>query len=391
MRAAVHRIVVIVILAGTAVAGRFASAQTPPVHSQASDQGSQLEQWARQLGDDNYHVREHAAARLRRADIDAVDPIARSMASADMEIVERGSRILTEVAMSHAPDHDGGAWETLSRMADRGIGLAAARSHLAVDEIRKHRASIALNKIVSASAILSNSDLIIQSSKRPNQVVLLIDERFKGDDEVLSWLRWLDGVRNVCLVGTAVSSPVLDEVVQMRDLQALVLADGQANRGEIEPLLSADQLQYLELQYTSIASPAAELLPGLPVRMGLSLNGTGVTEDQVAAIRAAAPGLAIEYKQGGFLGVMSSAFSDDCLIASVVAGSSADEAGLQSGDIITSVNDIAISNFDDLRLEIAKHAPGEDLEVQFLRDGEALKTVLNLGRQKSSVTTDPFR
>ena len=57
-------------------------------------------------------------------------------------------------------------------------------------------------------------------------------------------------------------------------------------------------------------------------------------------------------------------------IDSVDAGSSADQAGIQAGDIITKIDGEAIRSFDDLRAAIKRHSAGETVDIEFYRADE---------------------
>ena len=66
-------------------------------------------------------------------------------------------------------------------------------------------------------------------------------------------------------------------------------------------------------------------------------------------------------------------------IAEVSGGSPGEEAGLQTGDIITAVNGNAVASSDALVASIRAYQPGETVEVTFLRDGDASTVDVTLG------------
>ncbi len=67
------------------------------------------------------------------------------------------------------------------------------------------------------------------------------------------------------------------------------------------------------------------------------------------------------------------------LVQDAVAGSPASDAGLRQGDVIVEIDGVEIERPSQLQLLIAQHRPGEDVTVDFYRDGEAQETVINLG------------
>jgi Do/DeqQ family serine protease len=61
-------------------------------------------------------------------------------------------------------------------------------------------------------------------------------------------------------------------------------------------------------------------------------------------------------------------------IGRVSEGGAADEAGLAKGDIVIKINDIDVKNVAELQDMVARHRPGDKIDVTFKRDGKT-KTV----------------
>jgi serine protease Do len=74
------------------------------------------------------------------------------------------------------------------------------------------------------------------------------------------------------------------------------------------------------------------------------------------------------------------------LLAGVVSDGPAQSAGLQSGDVIESVNGQAIRNPRELAVDIASLKPGSDAHLSVLRDGQAKDFTLTVGTQPSERT-----
>ena len=66
-------------------------------------------------------------------------------------------------------------------------------------------------------------------------------------------------------------------------------------------------------------------------------------------------------------------------VQEVTSGSAADEAGLQAGDVITSVDDVPTPNADALIATVRFHAPGSAVTVHFQRDGHDDTARVTLG------------
>jgi S1-C subfamily serine protease len=67
------------------------------------------------------------------------------------------------------------------------------------------------------------------------------------------------------------------------------------------------------------------------------------------------------------------------MIASVVAGTAAEKAGLQKGDVILSVSGKDVSTFDDLRAIIVSSREGDEIELRISRDGAERTVKVKLG------------
>ena len=58
------------------------------------------------------------------------------------------------------------------------------------------------------------------------------------------------------------------------------------------------------------------------------------------------------------------------VINEVNAGSTAENAGLQAGDVVTEVNDARITGADSLIATIRSYRPGDSVTLTWVRDGE---------------------
>lgn len=65
----------------------------------------------------------------------------------------------------------------------------------------------------------------------------------------------------------------------------------------------------------------------------------------------------------------------------VIPGGAADKAGLQEGDIITSINNTSINRDNDLNAIIAGFSPGNVVDIRYKRDGE---------RQSAAIVLDTY-
>ncbi|HEX05146.1 MAG TPA: PDZ domain-containing protein, partial [Bacteroidetes bacterium] len=60
---------------------------------------------------------------------------------------------------------------------------------------------------------------------------------------------------------------------------------------------------------------------------------------------------------------------DGVFVESVEAGTPAEDGGLRESDVVTEVDGLSVDNVNDFRFRIARHAPGDRMELEVLRDG----------------------
>jgi serine protease Do len=83
--------------------------------------------------------------------------------------------------------------------------------------------------------------------------------------------------------------------------------------------------------------------------------------------------------------------TDGALIADVMPDSPADKAGIKEGDFIVSIDGEKITNSDDLRMTIADLAPGQEVEIEFYRDGELMEAEVELIAQPEELAGPAHR
>ncbi|MBS43898.1 MAG: trypsin [Nocardioides sp.] len=78
-------------------------------------------------------------------------------------------------------------------------------------------------------------------------------------------------------------------------------------------------------------------------------------------------------------GQSGAAVIDGAEIQNINDGSAASEAGLQSGDVITKVDDTLITGSDSLVATVRSYRPGDEVTVTYERDGQEKTATLTLG------------
>jgi putative serine protease PepD len=70
------------------------------------------------------------------------------------------------------------------------------------------------------------------------------------------------------------------------------------------------------------------------------------------------------------------------LVADVVAGSAAADAGIEVGDVVVAVDDTPISGQAALVATIRTLSPGDEVVVSLVRDGTPLEVTATLGERR---------
>lgn len=117
---------------------------------------------------------------------------------------------------------------------------------------------------------------------------------------------------------------------------------------------------------TGVSDAASELSYATPVPVAHD-----VAEDIVRWGRARHAWLGIEGTDLDTLRARELDVEGGAEIQTVLAGSPAEEAGLQASDVITGVDDEPIANMSELVVALRTMAPGDSVDVDYLRDGEA--------------------
>jgi Do/DeqQ family serine protease len=80
--------------------------------------------------------------------------------------------------------------------------------------------------------------------------------------------------------------------------------------------------------------------------------------------------------------------STGALVAGVAAGSSAERAGIKTGDIITSINGVVMKSASELRNSIGMLRVGDKVEIGLLRDGKPLKVTALIAERSEAETAN---
>lgn len=337
-----------------------------------------LDYWAEQLSHERFLRRQSAVRHLVSGGQASIPVLRNTLDQGDLETIENVITVLARIAEQEEPWCDDGAIAALESIAKNSFGTKAvlAKSTLSsFVESREREARIQL----SGSGVHIGMETVALGATSSPRLILKIDQQWNGDLETLAWLRWLGSVQFVIVEGSAVQPKVFEAINKMPNLATLVLTDCELTIESLKILQQRTRIDAIELRYIRLSDELLAELLLLRLRNSLYLMGTGVSKDRVERMRLDSPGLEISLRQGGFLGVICRMpQADICLVSDVIDNSGADEAGLQSKDIIIRIDDVKITRFDDLQRQINTHIPGDKIALRYRRDGEVFDTSATL-------------
>jgi hypothetical protein len=327
---------------------------SPPVAAQESS-AEAIQGWIGQLGAEQFAERESASRSLAAAGPAALGPLAEAARGGDLEVASRAIDVIrgyldppaaagegakkgegeeTGEETGEQPAADAPVESSLENSSrDVALALEAERlletlaegppgpvPQLAATALEYHQLGMheaAQDRLQALGAKINDNYLSMASGKRGLEAV--IDTRWKGSPEDLRLLPRLRNLRHVGIHGLKIDAQTLALLGRLRSLE------------------------------------------------NIQLYGTGVSDEAVAALAARFPNAEIDVRKGGKLGVGGQRIVGPCQITQVVAGSAADRAGLQIGDVVLSMDGVAVKNFEGLTEYVGRHGPGESIEVEIER------------------------
>lgn len=286
--------------------------------------------WIANLDHDLFTVRERAMRNLQKAGPEAMAAVASAAESDNLEVATRAVRVLLELCQSEDPNEALAALQTVAALHNRPVEQRAAAGVLA--DMREKRA---LARIESLGGVYDPAGTYVIGRQTFVGQTIHLGEDWRGGDEGLTYLK------------------------DMRSLEALRIHGTPVSDAAIEHLKSIESLRQLQLY------------------------GTNVSADGVEEMAKAIPGLDTQFRRGALLGVTGNPFhAPGAFITGVQAGSAADEAGLQGGDVVMKYDGQPVQGFDGLTAFIAKRKPGDKAKLEILRNGETLVREVTFGGWK---------
>ena len=350
--------------------------KTTPADSQADYPDNKTpEFWVEQLGHDRFLRRETATRQLIRSGKVAVDPLLKAIETGNLETNQRAVVVLSAIAEKQHHADEAGALGALRALARKSIGTRLSMVERALSEIAQSRIKTALQELRGEGYEIGPYHFTFNMASTIARITMLrIGDGWDEDEDKLAWSRWVYNIGVVELRGSAVCKQVLQEVAKMPNLYALTLVDGQLNPGDLAALQDVQKLNQLELRYVPVDEETRDALAKIPIRLELSLMGTGITDAEAEQMQIRDPSILLHHHNGAFLGVKCDPGGLTCRINEIVPNSAAMEAGLRQGDTIIGLDEIEVGTFNDLREVIKSHVAEDKIRVKYVRGGTEVET-----------------
>lgn len=344
------------------------------------DPREEIQRWVAELASPNYSKRELASDELKRLAAQSLDVVLGELETAEGEAHARLLTLVTDLATNPESPLSKPAYQGLAKLSHRMTGAKSIQIKQIVESIRTEVAQIAWYRYKRKS---KNNETSFPSRSNPNFTVpnpVVIDATFTGTPEDLSELDQIDWVTFARLHGPTITRQHLEAVLKLPNLSHLQLVDVPLTTEDLMVIKQGPDIDLLELQYVPIGDEIVEHLPSFPIWTEIWIYGTKISQAGLERAESMLGDVVLTYSRGAFLGVQCN--SNDVTVTHVEPDSAAANFGITSGDRIRSINGRSLFRFDDLREELGKFSDGEEVEIEFLRAGQLIKTKVVLGRRK---------
>ncbi|MFN7878037.1 MAG: PDZ domain-containing protein [Pirellula sp.] len=350
----------------------FAQSPNPPDRDQ-------VKRWVEELVSPNYSKRELASEQLKKLSGQSLELLLEELEAANGEAHSRLLALITDLATNPESPVSKSAFQGLQKLSTRMTGAKSVQIKQIVESIHAEVAKLAWYRYKRKS---KNIETTFPSRSNPTYAPanpVVIDATFTGTYEDLSELDQIDWVTFARLQGPTITRQHLEAVLKLPKLNHLQLVDVPLTSEDLMVIKHGPDLDILELQYVPVGDEIVEHIASFPVWTEIWIYGTKISRAGLEKAEALLGDVVLTYSRGAFLGVRC--MSNDVVVDHVEPGSAADNSGIMRGDRLRSINGRRLARFDDLREELGKFSDGEEVEMEYIRAGELIKTKVVLGRR----------
>ena len=330
---------------------------SPPVAAQESS-AEAIQGWIGQLGAEQFADRESASRSLAAAGPAALGPLAEAARGGDLEVASRAIDVIRGYLDPPAAAGEGAG-------EGEGPGKETGEQPAADAPVEPSLESSSLENSSRAVALALEAERLLETLAEgppgpvPQIAATALEFHQLGMHEAAQ--------DRLQALGAKINDNYLSMASGKRGLEAVIDTRWKGSPEDLRLLPRLRNLRHVGIHGLKIDAQTLALLGRLRSLENIQLYGTGVSDEAVAALAARFPNAEIDVRKGGKLGVGGQRIVGPCQITQVVAGSAADRAGLQIGDVVLSMDGVAVKNFEGLTEYVGRHGPGESIEVEIER------------------------
>lgn len=326
----------------------------------------EIEGLIRQLEADEFLARETAMLELVAAGPAAMPALKQAATEGTLEAASRALFVLQRLGLSSNQDVQEQARLVLIEIAQTKQHPAAARrADAALTWLTEQRSVQALADLESLGAKINRTEILNGFAAEEMIESIELGPDFKGEEDDLRRLRWLDDVPILTLAGEKVTDSWIARVASLRALTQLHLYQTKVTDSGLSELENHPSIQQLGIYYVPVTDAGLKHLQKMPALHTLKLYGTRVSRETVEQLKLDR-GPTVDHRRGAFMGV-GCIGDGTCIISTIHEDSPADKAGLRQEDVLVRFADVEVTDFKKLTSEISKLDVGDEVEVEVER------------------------
>ena len=227
------------------------------------------------------------------------------------------------------------------------------------------------------------NDSILAPLAKIESINKLVFEKCELSAKDIRNIRWSKSIREIEFANVTLTSELISSLKSFPSVNLLTFHECELDQdAEFNALKDLQTVRGLEFKSLDIPNDLFVSIGELRQLTYINLANCKFKTSGYKSLKQLRPNLQISYTPQAFLGVRGP--SDigvgigGCVISEVISGSGAQKGGMKVHDVIEMINGQKVEVFEDIRLHIAQHRPGEKLDVKVNRLGKKVDLVIEL-------------
>ncbi len=339
--------------------------------AQAPDSGAPtIDQQIADLSHSSYRARQLARWRLEQTPEKSIEAIRDCLGSVDYNTGGQLVDLLSALATHSDVEVSANARSTLKEYANNvsSVGRKAETALRAIADLKEAQALEILTHHIARFGPPRELGFTLNARLNldGNELALMIDSSFSGDEHVVAWIQFLKSIDTVYFEGPAINSQHFEAIACLPTIKNVKLKRVSLKPEDLLTLKGCQSLEMLELSYVNVDDDYLDELAELPISQSLRLYGTQITAGGAELLAKQLDGIEIYCGKGGYLGIATD--PRNTRVTEVMGGSGAQLAGIKHNDELTHVDGVPIKNMTELRTELGKHMAGDRIMISLTRE-----------------------